>query len=471
MTTKSTAPTPSERAALGRDARTRVPRSGHGRYEPDEKRPDPVDVIERQSAARVPELVPIRYGRMLESPFRFYRGAAAIMAADLGAAPDTGITAQLCGDAHMLNFRLLASPERHLVFDVNDFDETLPGPWEWDVKRLAASLEIAGRENGFGGEERGTVVRRCVRGYRERMHELAAMRTLDVWYALDDADRLAALGSRRAGGEARRRAAGAAAKARTRTGMQAYAKLTHVTGGVRRIAPDPPLITPIRDLLPGAEGHDVEAMLLSLVEDYGRSLSSEHRHLLSRYRVADMARKVVGVGSVGTRCWIILLLGKDDGDPLLLQAKEAGESVLAAHAGASAYPRQGERVVSGQRLMQAAGDILLGWETATGLDGRERDFYVRQLRDWKGVARPETMSPAVMALFGHQCGASLARAHARSGDSIAIAAYLGRGDGFDRALVTFADAYANQNERDFQALAAAVREGRVTAETDPDHRR
>ncbi|MFI0370132.1 DUF2252 domain-containing protein [Actinomadura sp. 1N219] len=456
---------PSERAEYGKRVRREVPRSSHARFEPGGKRPDPIDVLERQSAARLPELVPIRYGRMLESPFRFYRGAAAIMASDLGAAPHTGLRVQLCGDAHMLNFRLLASPERHLIFDINDFDETLPGPWEWDVKRLAASLAIAGRANGFSGRERAAVVRRCVRAYRERMREFAGMRTLDIWYAQDDADDLGSIRTGPLPAGARRRFSAATARARTRTNLQAYAKLTRLDGDQRRIAPDPPLVTPLGDLLPEAEEAELTTTLRGLIEDYGRSLSSERRALLGRYRVADMARKVVGVGSVGTRCWIVLLLGRDDDDPLLLQAKEAGASVLAPYAGGSTYANQGERVVAGQRLMQAASDIFLGWQTVAGIDGRRRDFYVRQLRDWKGIARPETMTPEIMTVFGRLCGASLARAHARSGDPIAIASYLGGGDVFDRALAEFAEAYADQNEHDRDALASAVRNGRVTAET------
>ncbi|NVI89173.1 DUF2252 domain-containing protein [Actinomadura sp. BRA 177] len=454
--------TPAERAAYGKRVRAEVPRSSHGRFEPDGERPDPVGILESQSAARVPELVPIRYSRMLESPFRFYRGAAAIMAADLGVLPHTGMTVQLCGDAHMLNFRLLASPERHLVFDINDFDETFPGPWEWDVKRLAASLAIAGRANGFSGRQCAAAVRACVRGYRERMREFAGMRTLDIWYAQDSADDLGSIRADGLGGGARRRFSAAADRARTRTNLQAVAKLTRVEGGVRRIVHDPPLVTPIHDLLP--EGAGTAEMLRRLIEDYGRSLASERRVLLGRYRVADMARKVVGVGSVGTRCWIVLLLGRDDDDPLLLQAKEAGTSVLAPYIGAADYASQGERVVAGQRLMQAAGDIFLGWQTVRGIDGRRRDFYVRQLRDWKGIARPETMTPEIMTAFGRICGASLARAHARSGDPTAIGAYLGGGDAFDRALAVFAEVYADQNERDREALAGAARTGRITAE-------
>ncbi|MFF3942278.1 DUF2252 domain-containing protein [Streptomyces phaeofaciens] len=450
---------PAERAARGRNARTRTPRSDHGRFEAPADRPDPVEVIGRQSATRLPELVPIRYGRMLESPFRFYRGAAAIMATDLGALPDTGLTAQLCGDAHLLNFRLLASPERHLVFDINDFDETLAGPFEWDVKRLAASLAIAGRANGFSAKEQNTTVRACVRAYRERMGVFAGMRTLDIWYAQDDADRLRELMASSMTKEARRRTAQATERARNRTHLQAFERLTRVTAEGRRIAPDPPLVTPLRDLLD--DPSDDEKQLRAVVDGYARTLSSERRHLLRHYRLADAARKVVGVGSVGTRCWILLLLGRDDEDPLLLQAKEAQDSVLAAHTRGPRYDNQGRRVVEGQRLIQTTSDIFLGWTHTVGLDGQGRDFYVRQLRDWKGIARPETMDPVLLGLFARLCGASLARAHARSGDPIAIAAYLGGSDRFDRALTGFAQDYADRNERDFTALGAAARAGRV----------
>lgn len=452
---------PADRAAHGRDARRRAPRSCHGWFEADGDRPDPVAVLEHQSASRVPELVPVRYGRMLESPFRFYRGAAALMAMDLGRLPGTGLTVQLCGDAHLLNFRLLASPERHLVFDINDFDETLPGPFEWDVKRLAASFAIAGRHNGFSAAEQDSAVRACVRAYRARMREFAAMPTLDVWYAQDDADRLRALLASSMSKEARRRTAAATAKARTRTHLQAFAKLTRVTAEGRRIAPDPPLVTPLRDLLTDPSDDRQEQELRGVVEGYARTLSSERRFLLRRYRLVDMARKVVGVGSVGTRCWILLLLGKGDDDPLLLQAKEAQESVLAPHTASLRYDNQGRRVVTGQRLIQTTSDIFLGWTRAVGLDGVGRDFYVRQLWDWKGIARPDTMDPGLLRLFAQLCGAGLARAHARSGDPVAIAAYLGGSDRFDRALAAFAQAYADQNERDADALAAAVASGRV----------
>ncbi|MFE2103811.1 MULTISPECIES: DUF2252 domain-containing protein [unclassified Streptomyces] len=452
-----------DRAAHGRDARTRAPRSGHSVFEPAPDRPDVIDVLERQSATRVPELVPIRYGRMLESPFRFYRGAAAVMATDLGPLPDTGLQVQLCGDAHLLNFRLLASPERHLVFDINDFDETFPGPFEWDVKRLAASFVIAARANGFPAGRQDDAVRACVGAYRERMREFAGMHTLDIWYAHDDADQLRALLASTMGKEGRRRTAEATARARTRTSLEAFAKLTRRTPAGRRITPDPPLIVPLRDLQDPAARQDEDRELQTLLEGYARTLPSDRRHLLRRYRLVDMARKVVGVGSVGTRCWILLLLGRDDDDPLLLQAKEAQESVLAAHTGGERYDNQGRRVVTGQRLIQTTSDIFLGWTHVVGFDGRGRDFYVRQLRDWKGIARPDTMDPPLLNLFGQVCGASLARAHARSGDPVAIAAYLGGTDRFDRALTGFAQVYADRNERDFAALGEAARSGRIKA--------
>ncbi|MET7603530.1 DUF2252 domain-containing protein [Streptomyces avermitilis] len=456
--------TPQERAALGKAARSSVPRSSHAEFAPTQKRPDPVDVIDAQSATRVPELVPIRYGRMTESPFRFFRGAAAVMAGDLADTPRSGLRAQVCGDAHLLNFRLLASPERRVMFDINDFDETLPGPWEWDVKRLSTSFVIAGRANGFSAKERAAIVRSTVRSYREWMRRFAGMGNLTVWYAQFDEAWVRDHFIDEASTGIRDSWSQAAAKARTRDSLQAFDKLTHVVDGKVRIAADPPLITPLQDLLPEVERGALEKELRRLIERYGRTLQSDRRFLLEQYRVADMARKVVGVGSVGTRCWIVLLLGRDDRDPLLLQAKEAGESVLAPFAGASGHRTQGERVVCGQRLMQATSDIFLGWERVDGVDGRRRDFYVRQLRDWKGIAEPEAMVPAGMRTFGELCGATLARAHARSGDRIAIAAYLGGGDVFDRALVTFAERYADQNEKDHQALVDAVRTGRVAAE-------
>ncbi|MCX4980736.1 DUF2252 domain-containing protein [Streptomyces sp. NBC_00572] len=459
--------TPQERAALGKKARRRSPRSGHAVYRPSGDRPDPLTILEAQSSTRVPELVPIRYGRMTESPFRFYRGAAAIMASDLAGTPRSGLTAQLCGDAHMLNFRLLASPERQLMFDINDFDETLPGPWEWDVKRLSASFVIAARANGFDDAERARIVRRTVRAYREAMIRFAGMRTIDVWYAKIDSDRLESLVTDGLHKRGRKRLSRALAKARTRDSLQAFDRLTETVDGRPVIAADPPLLVRAADLMPDVERNGLEKQFRRLIERYGATLPSDRRTLLEDYRLTDVARKVVGVGSVGTRCWIFLLLGRDDQDPLFLQAKEADTSVLAPYVGASAYRNQGERVVSGQRLMQATSDILLGWERVDGIDGRRRDFYVRQLRDWKGIAMPEQMRPQDMEAFGDLCGLTLARAHARSGDRIAIAAYLGGGDSFDRALATFAELYADQNERDHQALVDAVSAGRLPAEELP----
>ena len=453
-----------ERAARGKAARVATPRASHADFEPTAGRTDPVALLEQQSAARVAELVPIRYGRMTESPFRFYRGAAGIMAADLATTPTTDIRVQLCGDAHLLNFRLLASPERRLMFDINDFDETLPGPWEWDVKRLATSLVIAGRENGFSRKERAAVVTSTVRSYREEMRRFAGMGNLAVWYARIEADTLQAVVTHQLDSRRGRLVARELDKARSRDNLQAFDKLTETVDGQRRIAAAPPLIVPIGDLLPDVERGLLESTIRALVGRYSTSLQEDHRFLLEQFRLADMARKVVGVGSVGTRCWILLMLGKDDQDPLLIQVKEADRSVLAAHVGESAYANQGQRVVAGQRLMQATSDIFLGWERAGGIDGQQRDFYVRQLRDWKGIADPSVMVPEGLGMFGKLCGFTLARAHARSGDRIAIAAYLGSGDVFDRALVAFAESYADQNERDHRALVDAVRGGLVVAQ-------
>ncbi|MGW8781882.1 DUF2252 domain-containing protein [Streptomyces sp. NPDC055796] len=454
-----------ERVARGRAARRRAPRSGNGEFEPSAHRKDPVELLEGQSAGRVTELVPIRYGRMSESPFRFYRGAAAVMADDLSHTADSGLRVQLCGDAHMLNFGLLGTPERNLLFDVNDFDETLPGPWEWDVKRLAVSLAVAGRENGFSERERAVIVQSAGRSYREQMRRYAAMRHLDVWYARVDAEQLRTLGEAELRSRGRKRLAEALDKARGRDSLQAAGKLTEVVAGERRFRSVPPLVTPLTELLPDNQRDELEEQIRDMVEQYGQTLPSDRRHLLRRFTVVDVARKVVGVGSVGTRCWIILLLGRDDDDPLILQAKEAGESVLAPYVGAGEHSIQGERVVAGQRLMQAASDIFLGWHRTTGIDGRERDFYVRQLRDWKGSIESEFLVPRGMQTLGDVCASTLARAHARSGDRIAIAAYLGSADVFDQALVRFAETCADRNERDHQALLDAVTSGRLAAES------
>jgi uncharacterized protein (DUF2252 family) len=457
--------TPAERAAAGKAARTAVPRASHADFSPPPDRPDPVGLLEEQAVSRLPDLVPIRYGRMLASEFSYFRGAALPMAADLAGSPSTGLLVQACGDAHLLNFGLFASPERKLVFDVNDFDECLPAPWEWDVKRLAASLEVAARGNGFARRERTAVVWAAARQYRLAMREFAGVGNLAVWYAQADVDGVLREYQDQLRGPQRRALAKAEAKARTRDSRQQLGKLTRTIGGRTRIVADPPLVVPVADLVPARlGGRDAERRLRTLIRSYARSLQADRRVLLSQFEFADMARKVVGVGSVGTRCWIILMLGRDDQDPLFLQVKEAQESVLSRFAGPSPFANQGERVVNGQRLTQAASDIFLGWQRAAGPDGRTRDFYIRQLRDWKYSLPVEAMIPRGMRVYAQVCGWTLARAHARSGDRIAIAAYLGSGDVFDRAIAEFAAAYADQNARDYAALAAAEAGGRITAE-------
>ena len=455
-----------ERVARGKAARNEVPRSSHGRWVPAEHRPDPIALLEEQAESRVPELVPIRYGRMLVSPFTFYRGAALIMAADLAATPRSGLNAQLCGDAHLSNFGVFASPERQLMFDINDFDETLPGPWEWDVKRLMASFEIAGRNLRFPAEERRRIVLAGVAEYRTAVKEAAGRRNLDVWYAHVEAEKLFAQIKTAVTAKQRAKTKANLAKARTRDSMQAFSKLTHEVDGERRIIADPPLITPIEDLMPVERDRaGVEEELRGLIRTYRQTLETDRRQLLEDFHYVHAARKVVGVGSVGTRAWILLMLGRDGQDPLFLQAKEAEESVLERFVGKSQYPNHGQRVVAGQRLMQAASDIFLGWERLTGIDGQPRDFYIRQLRDWKGSADVDTMAASVMLFYARMCGATLARAHARSGDRIAIASYLGNRDVFDRAIADFSTSYADQNERDYQALVDAVKAGRLQAET------
>jgi uncharacterized protein (DUF2252 family) len=457
--------TRAEREARGKAARAEVPRSSHAEFEHPPHRQDPIALLEEQAETRVQELVPIRYGRMLVSPFAFYRGAALIMASDLAGTPRSGLKAQLCGDAHLANFGAFASPERRLVFDINDFDETFPGPWEWDVKRLAASFAVAGRENGFSEADRRTVILATVRAYRDAMREFAAAANLDVWYAHIDIDAAVSQFAAQAKTKQVKRAQAAIAKARTRDSMQAFAKLTGVVDGEPRIISDPPLIVAVDDLVPQARTRTrlVEGVQ-ELIRSYRGSLENDRRVLLEQFRFVDMARKVVGVGSVGTRAWVILMLGIENGDPLFLQAKEAQSSVLARFLDTSAHDNEGERVVHGQRLMQAVSDIFLGWIRATDtMDGAPRDFYLRQLRDWKGSADIEQMIPRGMALYGRLCGWTLARAHARSGDRVAIASYLGAGDVFDRALAELAERYADQNERDYAALKEAVDAGRLEA--------
>ena len=454
-----------ERTARGKAARNEVPRSGHAVFEPLSRRPDPVELLERQAKTRVPELVPIRYGRMLVSPFTFYRGAAMIMANDLGPTPRSGLTVQCCGDAHLSNFGVFASPERRLVFDVNDFDETLPGPWEWDVKRLAASMLIAARDNGFRAKDQERIVLDTVGRYRTAMASFAGMTNLDLWYAhLDTENAIKEFGSQFKA-KAVKRTKKTLAKARTKDSMTAFSKLTKVVDGQARIIDQSPLIVPI-DKLAERERDDMFNDLRDLLRSYRGSLEYDRRVLLEEFRLTDFARKVVGVGSVGTRAWIALLLGRDGQDPLFLQMKEAEASVLEESLGPSEFSNHGQRVVVGQRLMQATSDIFLGWvHVPSGLDDQQRDFYGRQLKDWKGSAEIEQMVPEAMAAYGKLCGWTLARAHARSGDRIAIAAYLGNGTSFDRALVEFSKAYADQNDRDYQALKNAVDSGTLEAQT------
>jgi len=458
--------TPAERVVRGKAARAEVPRDSHAVFDPPSDRADPIALLEEQARSRVPELVPVRWGRMLVSPFTYYRGAALPMASDLATTPVSGLAVQACGDAHLSNFGLFGSAERRLMFDVNDFDETLPGPWEWDVKRLAASLEVAGRENQFPAKQRREIVMAAASQYRQAMRNFAGMTSLDVWYAHADIDQLRAQFDTQLRARQKKVLDKGLAKARTRDSMEQLAKLTRMVDGRPRIISEPPLLVPVDELIPAEQDRvSLEEELTGLLAQYQRTLETDRRYLLQQFNFCDMARKVVGVGSVGTRCWIVLMLGRDDSDPLFLQVKEAEASVLSRFVGASKYANQGQRVVAGQRLMQAASDIFLGWQRIkAGLDGRTRDFYVRQLRDWKYSVDIETMIPEGLRMYGALCGWTLARAHARSGDRIAIAAYLGNSDVFDRAVTKFATAYADQNERDYQSLVDAVASGRITAE-------
>jgi uncharacterized protein (DUF2252 family) len=452
-----------QRRAKGRAARGRVPRSSHAEWRPPADRPDPVAILEDQAKARVAELLPIRYARMVGSPFAFYRGAAAIMAGDLAPSPATGAVVQLCGDAHIANFGTFDSPERDLVFDVNDFDETLPGPWEWDVKRLAASVCIAGRERDFKRREITAAVTATVRAYREAINRFAVEDNLAVWYSRVDVAGLVA-SVRRTGidhvrlGQLDR----GIDHARRNTGLHALAKLTETVDGTVRFVSQPPLLVPVDELLSPEDRREAEDSLRGLLSAYGSSLTDDRRRLFETYRFAGMARKVVGVGSVGMRAWVVLLVGRDEHDPLLLQCKEAVASVLEPYAGASDYTDHGRRVVEGQRLMQAASDIFLGWEPAPGSEsGENHQYYVRQLADGKGAVDVSVLLAAGLAAYGRLCGWTLARAHARSGDRLEIAGYLGKAETFDRAVAAFAELYADQNERDHRALVEAVHVGRV----------
>ncbi|GAA1635134.1 DUF2252 domain-containing protein [Georgenia ruanii] len=453
--------TPEERSRAGELARTRVPPASHAEL-PTEDR-DPVGVLAAQMPSRLPDLVPIRHARMLASPFAFYRGGAAVMAADLVRTPASGFTAQLCGDAHLVNFGMFASPERRLLFDINDFDETFPGPWEWDVKRLTASIVVAGRENGFSAKEVRRAAMATVRGYRDAMAEFAELGNLEVWYARVDVAQQREQVADGLGKRAGKRVDKAIARARGRDHRHVLAKLTEVVDGGRRIVDAPPLVVRLSSLEPEVQADEIAAQVQSLVRSYAQSLEPGYRELMDSYTFVDMARKVVGVGSVGTRCWIVLLQGRDGNDPLFLQIKEAQQSVLAAHLDPITERHEGRRVVAGQRIMQAAGDVFLGFDRTVGLDGRTRDFYVRQLNDWKGSLEVEKMVPEGMRLYGRLCAWTLARAHARSGDRIAIAAYLGDGDEFAAAVTDFATAYTDLNARDFAAFGDAVAAGRLPA--------
>jgi uncharacterized protein (DUF2252 family) len=459
-----------ERLARGRAARQQAPRSSHGRWEPAPDRPDPIALLEEQAESRVPELVPIRYGRMLVSPFTFYRGAALIMAADLAGTPTSGVTVQLCGDAHLSNFGLFGTPERKMIFDINDFDETLPGPWEWDLKRLAASFEVMGRDRGFAPADRRAVVMAGVAEYRDRMRQAAGMGGLNAWYDHLEAGMLLNLVRKevrvkRVSKKEARAFERDVKKAHSRDSTRVFARRADEVEGELRIVADPPLIIPIENLItPGSEWEDPTPLIKKLLSSYRRTLGNQH-HPLEEYRYVHTAYKMVGVGSVGTRCYIMLMVGRDHNDPLFLQIKEAQASVLERFIGKSTYPHHGRRVVAGQRLMQAATDIFLGWIRIRGLDGVTRDYYVRQFQDWKGGADIDSMLLPGATLYSRICGATLARAHARWGDRIAIASYLGNGDVFDRAIADFSAAYADQNERDYEAFTAAINSGRLAVQS------
>src|SRR5262245_21105338 len=464
MVAESDHPSVEERMSRGKAARADTPLASHGEWTPGAARTDPIDLLAQQAAARVPELVPIRHGRMAVSPFTYYRGAALPMAADLATTPSSGLVVQLCGDAHLSNFGMFGSPERHLMFDVNDFDETAAGPWEWDVKRLTASLEVAGREHQFPVHRRRAIVQRSVRAYREAMHRFARMAMLDVWYAHLDTGELLPRFRSLLDPEKTPSVWHAISKARAHDSLRSFAKLCHPVDGKLRISPDPPLIVPLRDYVADLDPHVVSHALDEIFQSYLDTLETDRRLLLEHYRVVDAARKVVGVGSVGTEAWIALLVERVRAQPLFLQIKEADASVLERFTGTSPFPNHGQRVVAGQRLVQAASDIFLGWVRFASRHG-ERDYYLRQLHDWKGSADVAGMTAAGMELWGEMCGWTLARAHARSGDRIAIASYLGKSDAFDRAIADFSAAYADQNERDFATLQDALASGRLIAET------
>ena len=454
-----------DREARGRDARAAAPLESQAEFGPDRSR-DPVGLLLEQEKSRVPELLPIRHGRMLVSPFTFFRGAALPMAADLATTLTAGLQVQLCGDAHLANFGAFASPARRLVFDVNDFDETLPGPFEWDVKRLAASLAVAGRDNGFADKARRKVILAGVERYRTAMREFARQPFLAVWYAHLDVDDAIAQFQSQMKKKRVKATEKMVAKAHTHDSTQAVRKLTTRIDGQRRIISDPPLIEPVEEVFPDVQASAIYELIRGVLGKYRRTMQSDRKHLLEQFTLVQLARKVVGVGSVGTRCWIALMDAGDGTEPLFLQPKEAQASALSAYCGRSRYSSHGERVVAGQHLMQAESDIFLGWTRVTGPDGVDRDYYVRQLKDWKFSAPIEQMIPSGMAVYAQMCGWSLARAHARSGDRVALASYLGGSDTFDNAIVDFAETYADQNDRDYAALQTAVKDGQAQATTD-----
>jgi len=455
--------TPQERADAGVAARKVHPRAAHADWEPSPTRADPLTILKRQGETRVQELLPIRYGRMAVSPFTFYRGAAAVMAADLATDSNSGLRVQLCGDAHLSNFGGFASPERDLLFDVNDFDETLPGPFEWDMKRLAASFEVAGRGNDFAAKSRRFAVTECSRAYREAIREFATMRNVDIWYSRLDAAELQRRWGDAAGRDLLARLARTVTKAESKDHLAAFDKLTERVDGEIRFRSDPPLLVRAAEIFSDVDRAVFEAFIKGSLQSYRRTLSADRRDLLDRYRFVDLARKVVGVGSVGTRCWVALFVGRDEGDPLFLQVKQAEDAVLSPFAPKSKYTSQGQRVVEGQRIMQAASDILLGWARVKSPDGVTRDYYMRQLWDWKASANIERLTAPDLAVYAQICGWTLARAHARSGDAIAIGSYLGAGDRFDRALADFSSTYADQNERDHDELVQAIKDGAIEA--------
>jgi uncharacterized protein (DUF2252 family) len=459
-------PTHQDRVATGKVARAMLPRERHAEWAPSQRTLQPLDLLADQAATRVPDLVPIRHGRMAASPFAYYRGAALPMAADLATATNTGLQVQLCADAHLSNFGGFASPERAMLFDINDFDETAPGPFEWDVKRLAASLEVAGRGRGFDSTTTRTVVLAGTRSYQQAMRTFAGMSSLAIWYARLGLSEMTERWGGAVGKKMVQQAERNVTKAQTKDQIKARAKLTRTVGGQLRFISDPPLLVPVDELYDDVDAERLEASIREAIRGYRRTLPGDRRRLLESYRFADLARKVVGVGSVGTRAWVALFVGKDEDDTLILQVKEAEASVIERFVTKTAFNNHGQRVVEGQRLMQAASDIFLGWQrVSAGEDGKPHDYYVRQLWDWKLSADVDTMGPDTLGVYAQICGWALALGHARSGDPIAIGSYLGGGDAFPRALADFACAYADQNETDHQALLDAISTGQIQAQT------